>query len=146
MTESLTCGVGALVKLIYWDGSVPPAGAYTAGASPTTFYVYDFSQPFSKMSTAAGDRGAFGFAAWREDKAAWEIIGMQTPGMFWGTVSAGGLTQAMSGCMVDEAGDVLDGYDVFQANHGNTILVSNPVGGGRFAAYWFASESGDRVL
>jgi hypothetical protein len=35
---------------------------------------------------------------------------------------------------------------VFQANHGNQILVANPTGGGNFAGYRFAGKSGDRVL
>jgi hypothetical protein len=70
---------------------------------------------------------------------------MQTPGDFWGELT-GDLSQSSGGAYVNKVGNVFGGYDVFQANHGNQILVANPTGGGNFAGYWFAGKSGDRVL
>jgi hypothetical protein len=101
------------------------------------------SSPRRQPPPAIG--GAFGWAAFREDYNEWEIISMQTPGDFWGERTQD-LPRSAGGICVNEVGDVFGGYDVFQANHGNHILVANPAGGGNFASYWFAGKSGDRVL
>ena len=108
------------------------------------------------MATASGDVGAYGIAWWPHDKpvgnhlslgseysgdAAWEILTMQNPGPFFGTVNStahpSGWTSSDSTITVDAfdadggGGHIpLSGYDVFGPNHGSEIDVTNILGYG----------------
>jgi len=130
----------AIVSRIRWDGDV---SRYDDDPW-LEFTAYDFQHRFSKMATPGDDEGAMGFAIKPHDKPDWEILTMETPADFFGTLNAP-LTQEMASVSV-AAVTVLGHYNVFGNDHGLNITAFNPVGGGNFASYWHAGFSGDAVF
>jgi len=131
-------------------------------AREDTILVVDGMRMFSKMATESPDVGAYGIA-WTPDdpmldspySATWEILTMQTPGMFTGSLDSA-LTTSTSSVVVTAfrtdkaAGHIThEGYDPFgagwsDANGGLKITVYNPPGGG--VPYIFEGDSGGTVL
>jgi len=156
MVEALSFGGSAQAVVIGWD----PVGLKYTDDLPdqgeVNLTVYDFQGRFSKMATQSGDAGALGWAKYLPDSDRWEIVTMETPGDFWGTLDAE-LTQATASVTVTMEA-MLGGYDVFgqhwvNANGGAKILAHNPVGSDNFADHWWAGtvsggsgpQTGDRV-
>lgn len=141
MTTALDCGGVAEATAFRFD-----AGGVRVDEG--AIIVYDAQQRHSKMATTQGDPGALGMASFMPDLNHWEITAMQTPGDFWGTLQ-GDLGQADASqtvALASPGGGVLDGYNVFGANHGTTITAFNPTGGGNGASRWLAGKAGDRVF
>ena len=141
MGEALNSGGSATVGLQVWNGS-----GWTEDDAETTFTVYDYQQRFSKMATASGDVGARGIARYMADKGAWEILDMQIPGEFWGTLQANLSTSTASIQVAVVFDAVFQGYNLFGINHGNLTTAYNPVGSGNQGTYWWSGASGDRVF
>jgi hypothetical protein len=142
MTAALTCGESAAATPYWYDD----AGSRVDGESIT---VYDANEKYSKMATGSGDTGALGVAQWMPDKSRWEIVDMQTPGDFWGTLDYDlqSHDNSQDVTVTNDLGYVsgmLGGYCIFQGNFGNTIRVYSPQ-----IAYdtgRFAGREGDAVL
>jgi len=141
MTASLSAGGSATVNLLVWNGS-----AWTEDDAETTFTVYDFQNRFSKMATATGDVGALGLARYMADRGEWEIVDMQIPGDFWGTLELDLSTSDGSARVNAVADSVMRHYDVFGINHVGYLTAYNPVGGGNQGSYWWSGAAGDRVF
>jgi len=131
MTDSLNCGSHAQAKVV-------------GDPDELEVIVYDECQQFSKMATASGDTGAYGWAYWNPITARWVILDMQVPGDFWGRLTAD-LTRSQAGQTVEVLpGGVLNGYNVFGSNFGNQINAGNPLAQG--GGYWFSGHQDDRVF
>lgn len=143
MTEGLTCGLSATARAYTFDA----AGTQVDDQPPAqSIVVYDGQSQFSKMPTVSGDAGALGIAQFMPDRNRWEIVAMQTPGDFWGTLEdtlrrgdAARLVRALEG-------GVLGGYSVFGSNHGPTLNAYNPSCRSTGPDYWFSGRAGDRVF
>lgn len=124
MTASLISGAYAYATPYWYDDE----GTRVDGEGIT---VYDANEKYSKMATTSGDTGALGIAQWMPDKSRWEIVDMQTPGDFWGTLEGdmhkwdGSMPVRVWTSLTDDVIGVTSGYNVFQANHGLTITVHN---------------------
>lgn len=140
MVAALTVGGSAEVLATVWDG------ALWSGVGPTvTFTVHDFQERFSKMATISGDVGALGYAQYRPDKDAFEIVSMQTPADFWGTLDGPLETTEASGAVTvyspGAVNAVFRGYDYFGINQRGTITCFNPVANQN--SYWWAGAAND---
>lgn len=155
MTAALTAGSSANGILLHHEGG---AGNYVADDPPVSLSsLQDFQGAFSKMATASGDRGAFGWAVYRgdgyastQDQGPWEILHMQTPADFWGELKAD-LSRSTASVTVEMKQVFQNGYNVFQTNFGTEITAYNPTAGGNWPvgsgdSRWWAGKSGDRVL
>lgn len=143
----------ASVTDLDWDASSGRADALTG----RTFTAVDTMRMHSKMATASGDVGAYGLAHLPYDRAdgKWEILTMQTPGPFFGSLDSA-LSQASASVSVtafdirapDVGHKTLSGYDVFGSNFGDSITVYNPPAdtGSTPSSYWFRAAAGDIVF
>ena len=140
MVASLTVGGSAEVLATVWDGAL-----WSGVGGTVKFTVYDFQQRFSKMATISGDVGALGYAQYRPDKDAFEIVSMQTPADFWGTLDGPLETTEVSGAVTvyspGAVNAVFRGYDYFGINQGGTITCYNPVANQN--SYWWAGSADD---
>lgn len=100
---------------------------------------------FSKPATVSGDAGADGWAVYSIDHRRWDIVRMDMPGMFYGTLE-GNLSHADLNANVTVV-NVITGYDLWGINHGTTQAVKNP--SARAASpltYWWSGNIGDSVI
>jgi hypothetical protein len=138
MTASLPYGhYAAAIPYWYDDESTRVDG------DPIT--VYDMQEKYSKMPTASGDVGALGIAQWMPDRNRWEIVDMQTPGDFWGTLDGDLHLWDGSQTVTVKDDGVLGGYDVFQTSFGDSLVAYNTSMdelGGRM----FSGREGNNVL
>ncbi len=106
---------------------------------------------FSKPATVGGDAGTDGWAVYSIDHRRWEIVWMEMPGMFYGTLegnlSHGDLTKDVT------VVNVITGYDLWgdawkAANGGlRSQTVYNPSArAGSPLTYWWAGNIGDSVI
>jgi len=102
---------------------------------------------FTKPATTLGDTGADGFAVFCPDRNRWELVWMEMPGMFYGTLQAD-LSHSTLDVNVTVI-NVITGYDLWGVQHTTTQAVKNPVAlsnGRGVLQYWFAGHDGDSVL
>lgn len=104
--------------------------------------VYDSQYLFSKMATTSGDTGAIGFAAYDSAADRYEILTMQNPVSFWGTLQAD-FPSVAPYVAVTYSAAVGGGYNVFQSNHGTTIDAYGHTG---HHGYVYSGKTGDHVL
>lgn len=107
---------------------------------------------FSKPATVSGDAGADGWAVYSIDHRRWDIVWMDMPGMFYGTLE-GNLSHATQGPFDVTVVNVISGYDLWgeawktandnlrsQAVYNPSARAASPI------AYWFAGNVGDSVI
>ncbi len=103
---------------------------------------------FSKPATVGGDAGTDGWAVYSIDHRRWEIVWMEMPGLFFGTLKAN-MTHSDAEPKVAVT-NVISGYDLWgtawtDANPtGQTVY--NPIAHGALINYWFAGNTGDACL
>ena len=119
------------------------------GTTPATYVkVWNtHNGRFSKPATTTDDTGADGWAVYSPDKNQWDLVWMEMPGMFYGTLDSA-LTHGTLDVNVTVV-NVISGYDLWGANHGTTQAVKNPSAysnGPGALTYWFAGYSGDSVI
>ena len=148
MTGSLASTAGAFGSAIfpYW---VEEDSDYN---ETLVANVYNTSHgTFSKPATVGSDAGADGWAIYSIDFRRWEVVWMNMPGMFYGTLKAN-LSHATWELKVAVT-DVITGYDLWGAAWATANplgqVVYNPVAlsnGPGAIAHWFAGYQDDSVI
>lgn len=151
MTAGLSCGGSAEARTIVVDHE----GTEYRGTPPgETITVYDALALFSKPPTAGDDPGALGVALFAPDRNRWEIVAMQTPGDFFGTLAQDCHRWDVTAAVWPEVDTLSGGYNPFGPSAVLPTIVLNVAGGGNqtigppsyLPARWFSGRQGDRVL
>lgn len=151
MTAGLSCGGSAEARTIVFDHS----GTEHRGTPPgETITVFDSLALFSKPPTAGNDPGALGIALFTPDRNRWEIVAMQTPGDFFGTLAQDCHRWDVTAAVWPEVQTLSGGYNPFGPSAALPTIVLNVAGGGNqtigppsnLPAQWFSGRQGDRVF
>lgn len=151
MTAGLSCGQSAEARTIVFDHQ----GGEHRGTPPgEVIMVYDSLAMFSKPPTAAEAAGAMGMAVFAADRNRWEIVAMQTPADFLGTLAQDCHRWDTTAAVWPQLNTLSAGYNPFGAGVSQPTIVMNIAGGGNqtigpplhLPAQWFSGREGDRVL
>jgi len=151
MTAALSCGGSAEARTIVFDHQ----GTEHRGTPPgETITVHDALALFSKPPTAGNDPGALGIALFAPDRNRWEIVAMQTPGDFFGTLAQDCHRWDVTAAVWPEVHTLSGGYNPFGPSAALPTIVLNVAGAGNqtigpplyLPAQWFSGRQGDRVL
>lgn len=151
ITAGLSCGQSAEARTIVFDHQ----GNEHRGTPPgETITVYDALAMFSKPPTAGDTAGAIGMAVFAADRNRWEIVAMQTPGDFLGTLAQDCRRWDTTAAVWPQLNTLSAGYNPFGSAVSQPTIVMNIAGGGNqtigpplhLPAQWCSGRQGDRVL